>query len=300
MKKLAFTIGDPSGVGGEIIAKWIEKNPEKCGKVEVLAHGAFLQTLPDFVSKCEIKSAANFELGKPSVEGAQLALDALFCAADGAKSGKYSAVITSPVSKFWMKRVYPEFVGQTEFFETQWGGVPVMCFAGEKMIVSLATWHIPLCEVPSAISQENIARAIESAAILARKIRGVESPKIAVCGLNPHAGEGGILGREEIEIINPTVEKLLKKYPNLSYALPPDTVFNRHLKGEFDAVVAMYHDQGLAPLKSIDFDTAVNISMGLNHIRTSPDHGTAFDIAGKGIASENSFASAVNIAELLA
>ena len=127
-------------------------------------------------------------------------------------------------------------------------------------------------------------------------LREKQTPKIAVCGLNPHAGENGILGSEEIEIINPALNELRKKYPNISSALPPDTVFMRALKGEFDGIVSMYHDQGLAPLKALEFDSAVNVSMGLEFVRTSPDHGTGFDIAGKNIASCKSFAAAVNVA----
>jgi 4-hydroxythreonine-4-phosphate dehydrogenase len=121
-------------------------------------------------------------------------------------------------------------------------------------------------------------------------------PRIGVCGLNPHAGEGGILGREEIELINPTLEKLRADFPGLSLCEPGDTLFARQLRGEFDVVVALYHDQGLAPLKVIDFDEAVNVTLGLPHVRTSPDHGTAFGIAGKGSARATSFTNAVNVA----
>jgi 4-hydroxythreonine-4-phosphate dehydrogenase len=121
-------------------------------------------------------------------------------------------------------------------------------------------------------------------------------PRIGVCGLNPHAGEGGILGREEIELINPVLEKLRASFPGLSLCEPGDTLFARQLRGEFDVVVALYHDQGLAPLKVIDFDEAVNVTLGLPHVRTSPDHGTAFGIAGKGIARATSFTNAVTVA----
>lgn len=296
MKKLAITVGDPSSVGCEIIKKWIEKNPQLASGTEVIGHRSFLKTLPEFVSKKSVNDTAVFTAGVPEVEGAKVALDALEAAAKGCKDGEYCAVVTAPVSKICMKNVMPDFVGQTEFFESRWGGNAVMCFWGAHMIVSLVTWHIALSKVPSAINFENIARAAKSAEFLARKLCLKSSPKIAMCGLNPHAGEGGILGTEELEIINPAVEILKGEIPNLSLALPPDTVFNRIIKGEFDAAVAMYHDQGLAPLKSVDFDNAVNISMGLNFVRTSPDHGTGFDIAGKGIASEKSFASAVDVA----
>ena len=300
MKKLALTVGDPCGVGPEIIKKWLEKNPEKLGEVALVGHGEFLDSLPECLEKVCVSRGEIFEPGKPSYKGAKVAFDALCEAAQGCRDGRFAGVVTAPVSKIWMVKVDPHFVGQTEFFESRWGGEAVMCFAGEKLIVSLVTWHIPLAMVPSSINAENLRRAVESAEILARKIRGAESPRIAVCGLNPHAGEGGILGREEIEVINPALEKLRAKIPNLSEALPPDTVFNRVILGQFDAAVSMYHDQGLGPLKSVDFDNAVNISMGLRHVRTSPDHGTGFDIAGRGIADEKSFARAVELARKLA
>lgn len=296
MKKLALTVGDPCGVGPEIIEKWISKNPDSLSRIAVFAHGEFLDRLPDSVEKHCIARGEFFEPGKPSYKGAKLAFDALTEAADACKKGVCDAVVTAPVSKIWMVKVDPNFVGQTEFFESRWGGKAVMCFSGEHLIVSLVTWHIALSEVPRSINDANLTLAVESAVKLASKLKGVDEPRIAVCGLNPHAGEGGILGREEIDIINPTLENLKTRFPNLSLALPPDTVFNRVMCGQFDAAVSMYHDQGLGPLKSVDFDNAVNISMGLRYVRTSPDHGTGFDIAGRGIASERSFGSAVDVA----
>ena len=300
MKKIALTIGDPSGIGPEIIKDWAESHPKDAENVEVLAHAKFLDTLPDYIGKFEIKTNAEFNPGRPCKSGAKLALDAMSCAAEGCLEGRYSSVATAPVSKICMAEVCPNFIGQTEFFQEKWGGNAVMSFVGSKMIVALATWHIPLKDVPRSISKENIARAVECAEILARKVREKPVPDIALCGLNPHAGEDGLLGSEERDVINPIAEILRKKYSGLSLALPPDTVFNRMLRGEFDAAVAMYHDQGLAPLKAVDFDNAVNVSMGLKFIRTSPDHGTAFGIAGKGQADCKSLASAISLAKKLA
>ena len=296
MKKLALTIGDPCGVGPEIIEKWISKNPVAASDVVVFAHSEFLNRLPDSVGKVSVGSGVVFEPGNPSHKGAKLAFDALTEAAEACKKGLCSAVVTAPVSKIWMKGVDPNFVGQTEFFESRWGGNAVMCFSGAHLILSLVTWHIALSEVPTSINESNLTRAVDAAATLASKLRGVAEPRIAICGLNPHAGEGGILGREEIDVINPVLKKLRGNFPNLSMALPPDTVFNRVILGQFDAAVSMYHDQGLGPLKSVDFDNAVNISMGLRYIRTSPDHGTGFDIAGSGVASEKSLGSAIDVA----
>lgn len=297
-KKLAITIGDTAGVGAEVILKWATENPHLHDVVEVIAHKDFLDKLPDSISKVKV-GADDYKAvaGSPDAEGAKIAFDALELSAKGCKDGKYRAVITAPISKFQMKKVGFDFAGQTEFFADRWGGTPVMAFAGKKLLLSLVTWHEPLRDVPNSIDEAKITRAVESANELAKKIRNVENPRIAVCGLNPHAGEDGILGTEERDVIDPILDKLrAEKYPNLSKALPPDTVFERTLKGEFDSIVSMYHDQGLAPLKALEFDCAVNVSMNLKFLRTSPDHGTGFSIAGKGIASANSFASAVELA----
>ncbi len=295
MKKLAITIGDPSGVGPEIILKWANENPQPAKNCEVIGNARLLDLLPSYIGKREISSEV-FTFGKPCEKGAILAHNALEEAAKGCKNGEYCAVITAPVSKAQMVKAGYNFVGQTEFFESQWKGRAVMCFAGEKILLALATWHIPLSEVSKAVSFDKIQRAAACLNEMCKILRGKQNPKIAVCGLNPHAGENGILGCEEIETINPALDELRKKYPNISAALPPDTVFMRALKGEFDGIVSMYHDQGLAPLKALEFDSAVNVSMGLEFVRTSPDHGTGFDIAGKNIASCKSFAAAVDIA----
>lgn len=295
--KIAITIGDPAGVGAEVILKWAREHPELHDKVEVIAHAKFLEKLPADISKRAVGNP-DFEAvaGIPSEEGCRVAFESLEAAAVGCSDGLYRAVATAPISKFEMRKVGFNFAGQTEFFADRWHGTPIMAFAGKRLIVSLVTWHEPLRAVPDSIDEAKIARAVEAACELARKSRGIEHPRIAVCGLNPHAGEDGILGFEEIETINPVLDRLRAKYPNLSKALPPDTVFERVLKGEFDCAVSMYHDQGLAPLKALEFDNAVNVSMNLKYVRTSPDHGTGYSIAGKGIASSNSFAAAVELA----
>ena len=298
-KKLAITIGDPAGVGAEIIRTWAEKNPGIISRAEVIAHASFLDTLPDSIGKRKVgDSGYKARAGFPDSSGAVVAFEALEAAAAGCVEGRYFAVTTAPVSKAEMKKVGFNFAGQTEFFADRWGGNPVMAFAGEHFLLSLVTWHEPLRVVPDSITAEKIARAVESARIIASRAKGIQYPRIAVCALNPHAGENGILGLEEIESINPVLDALRadERYRNLSSALPPDTVFERAIKGEFDSIVSMYHDQGLAPLKAIDFDNAVNISMNLPFVRTSPDHGTGFGIAGRGIASANSFECAVNLA----
>jgi len=173
-----------------------------------------------------------------------------------------------------------------------------MAFAGGRLTVGLATWHIPLHTVATTLTSEDVRRTV-LALITLRKKLGDDRPRIAVCGLNPHAGEGGLLGTEDDALIQPAVERLRAEGHDVSGPWPGDTVFHRHLQGDFDAVAAIYHDQGLAPLKTVDFATSANLSLGLKHVRTSPDHGTAYELAGTGRADRGSFDSAVRLARLL-
>jgi len=297
--KLAFTCGDPAGVGPEIIAMWLAANPDEAASVAVIGPALWLRSLDTVAEKISVgldEFAAT--LGRPNGEGSLVAWAAMERAAQGCKTGEFSGVVTGPVSKGELARIGYAFPGQTEFFAARWGGDPVMCFCGGKLRVALATWHVPLNRVSSLLNAELLRRTVVAAVQLA-KAEGIDAPRIAVCGLNPHAGEDGILGREEIELINPALDKIRPDYPGLSSCLPGDTLFMRQLRGEFDVIVALYHDQGLAPLKAVDFDEAVNVTLGLPFVRTSPDHGTAFSIAGQGKASPRSFANAVNVARRL-
>jgi 4-hydroxythreonine-4-phosphate dehydrogenase len=297
--KLAFTCGDPAGVGPEIIAAWLAAHPVDARDVAVIGPARWLATLESAAEKIPVGleefSAA---LGSPSGEGALVAWAAMERAAAGSWTGEFCGVVTGPVSKGELARIGYEFPGQTEFFAARWGGEPVMAFCGGRLRVVLATWHIPLNEVPQALGPQLLRRTVAAADMLARS-EGIAQPRIGVCGLNPHAGEGGLLGDEEIDLLNPTLAKLRADYPGLSQCEPGDTLFARSLRGEFDVVIALYHDQGLAPLKVIDFDESVNVTLGLPHVRTSPDHGTAFGIAGKGVARATSFANAVAVARRL-
>lgn len=298
MAPLAITCGDPAGVGPEIISAWLAAHP--AADVAVIGPARWLATLPSGGTRIAV-GAADFAAvpGKPDDAGARVAWDAMVRAAAGARSGEFSAVVTGPVSKERLAAVGYPFPGQTEFFADRWGGEPVMCFCGGRLKVALATWHIPLCEVPQALGPQLLHRTVAAADQLARA-EGVTAPRIGVCGLNPHAGEGGLLGAEEKDFLDPALVKLQAEFPGLSLCQPADTLFARALRGEFDVVVALYHDQGLAPLKVIDFDAAVNVTLGLPFVRTSPDHGTAFGIAGQGKASPTSFANAVAVARRLA
>jgi 4-hydroxythreonine-4-phosphate dehydrogenase len=272
--------------------------------VEIHGPARWLAALPHagFFNACPA-GAPNYvaQLGRPDDEGSRVADSALRAAAESVRRGRVNGVVTGPVAKNRMARVGWMFPGQTEFFASAWGGEPVMAFAGGRLRVVLATWHIPFAAVPGALSREVLARAVEAANELcaADGLGRNAVPRVAVCGLNPHAGEDGLLGSDERDRIDPILDELRVSNPGLTRALPGDTVFGRQLRGEFDAVIALYHDQGLAPLKTLEFDLAVNVTLGLPHVRTSPDHGTGFDIAGRGIASATSFANAVRIARAL-
>ncbi len=299
--RLALTCGDPAGIGPEIIARWLDANPAQAATVAVIGHGAWLKTLaakfPKLTTHAVGDELALPPTGQPSLDGARIALAAMTRAAAGTRSGEFSGVVSGPVSKSWLQKIGFTFPGQTEFFAAAWGGEPTMAFCGGRLRVVLATWHIPLAAVPAALTPAVMRRAVESAAALAGKLNA----RIGVCGLNPHAGEDGLLGTEERDTLDPLLDVLRQTYPGLSRCLPSDTVFVRALRGEFDVVIALYHDQGLAPLKALEFDQAVNVTLGLPFVRTSPDHGTAYDLAGKGTASYRSFSRAVEIAhELIA
>jgi len=297
--RLAFTCGDPAGVGPEIIAAWLAEHPGEARDVAVVGPERWLETLDPAVEKIAV-GAGGFaaEPGRPGPEGARVAWAAMERAAAGCRDGVFSGVVTGPVSKAELSKVGYAFPGQTEFFAARWGGEPVMAFCGGRLRVVLATWHVPLHEVPKRLGPHLLRRTVIAADALARS-EGVAAPRIGVCGLNPHAGEGGLLGREERDLIDPVLDHLRPEFPGLSSCQPGDTLFARMLRGEFDVVIAQYHDQGLAPLKAIDFDEAVNVTLGLPHVRTSPDHGTAFGLAGQGRARGTSFAHAVTVARRL-
>jgi 4-hydroxythreonine-4-phosphate dehydrogenase len=297
--KLAFTCGDPAGVGPEIIAAWLAAHPAEASDVAVIGPARWLESLPAGAQKISV-GLEDFTAapGQPDGDGALVAWAAMERAADGCRNGEFSGVVTGPVSKERLARIGYSFPGQTEFFAERWGGHPVMAFCGGRLRIVLATWHVPLVHVAQLLGPHLLQRAVNAATTLCRA-EGIAAPRIGVCGLNPHAGEGGLIGHEEVHLLNPTLDKLRGEFPGLSRCEPGDTLFARALRGEFDVVVALYHDQGLAPLKVIDFDEAVNVTLGLPHVRTSPDHGTAFGIAGKGVARGTSFANAVTVARRL-
>jgi len=288
--RIGITLGDCAGIGPEIVRAALSSR-----SLAAAAEYVVVGKCPDCL------------LGVPSLETGRAAAAALEEAVTLARCGELDAVVTGPVHKAQMYEAGFEFPGQTEFFAERCGVKNfAMCLTGGKITVALVTTHIPLREVPSALKQSEIVRV---GLLLADFLccRSKSSPRIAVAGLNPHAGESGKIGREEIEIIAPAVTELSRSpitghrsQATFTGPLSPDTVFHRAIEGGFDAVLCMYHDQGLIPLKLHAFHNGVNVTLGLPFPRTSPDHGTAFEIAGKGIARPDSMIAAINLAAELA
>lgn len=287
-KRIGITLGDPAGIGPEIVRTALDS-----GK------------LPEADYRL-LGEADACSLGEPTPAGARLAQAALEEAACLALAGELDAVVTAPIHKSNMYAIGFEFPGQTEFFAARCGVKNfAMLLTGAGLTVALVTTHIPLGAVAKNLRTSEIVRV----GLLLRDflIRRGSASRIAVAGLNPHAGESGALGREEIDFIAPAIAELNRSSPvtthsSLSFSGPhsPDTVFHRAVEGEFDAVLCMYHDQGLIPLKLHAFHEGVNVTLGLPFPRTSPDHGTAFAIAGKGIARPDSLIAAVRLAAELA
>lgn len=280
MPRIIITLGDPAGVGPEVIDLALA-SPD-------LPAGFDFEILGD-------RGAGT--PGMPDSRSAAASLAALHEAVHRLKDGSADAVVTGPVSKEGLQALGFPFPGQTEFFADAFGVKDYgMLLNGETLSVGLATIHEPLARVPELLTQERIIRiGLLTAAFLRQ--RGILQPRIAVAGLNPHAGENGAFGTEESEIITPAILRLnATDQATFSGPAVPDAIFRDAAHGHYDAVLAMYHDQGLIPLKLLDFDTAVNVTLGLPRPRTSPDHGTAFSIAGKNLANPSSMLAAIRLA----
>ena len=281
---LGVTLGDPAGLGPELADQALRRLGKK-----------FRLRL--------IGSRKGIRAGSPTRAGADRARQALEESVRLLKLREIDAVVNGPVSKEWLARAGFRFPGQTEFYARRLGGktkAVTMCMVGPRLRVALATTHVSLRQAIAGLTTGVIVRAGLHLAELLKKM-GIARPRIAVCGLNPHAGEGGLFGKEDQRIVRPAVRKLRAR-SQLPFTGPEsaDTIFGRAVKGEFDGVVALYHDQGLIPAKLLDFDRTVNVTMGLPVVRCSPDHGTAFGLAGKGKARPDSMIEAVKLAARLA
>jgi 4-hydroxythreonine-4-phosphate dehydrogenase len=285
--RIGITLGDAAGIGPEIVLAALASEQLRDRADEFVVIGDYPECRP----------------GEPSEATARAAATALEQAAAAALNGELSGVVTGPIHKARMYDIGFAFPGQTEFFAARCGVEDyAMLLTGGGLTVALVTTHIPLRIVAEALTQQEIVRVgLLLSRFLTRRLQ--RPPRIAVAGLNPHAGESGAIGSEETEIIGPAVEELQASLGDRAFVngpFSPDTIFHRAVSGEWDGVLCMYHDQGLIPLKLHAFHDGVNVTLGLPFPRTSPDHGTAFEIAGKGIARPDSMIAALKLAAELA
>lgn len=314
----AVSTGDPAGIGPEIICKSWEARKRAglspffaVGDASALAaqwDGPIRQIddpakavdlFDEALPVMQVLECGPITPGQPTADGAQCAYQSLEAAVGLARSGNAGAVVTGPVSKAQLYAVGFTHPGQTEFIAERCGvgrHNAIMMLAGPDLRVVPMTTHIALRDVPAALSIKLIIDRVHATARGLTRNFGIEHPRIALAGFNPHAGEGGKMGREEEEFFIPAVQQLLADGCNVTGPLPADTMFHAAARAEYDAAVCAYHDQALVPLKTLYFDEAVNLTLGLPIVRTSPDHGTAFAIAGKGIARPQSMIAAIRMA----
>ena len=312
-----MSLGDPAGIGAEVVAKSWERRREEGlppffavgdvsaveavwkGPIAVIGEPAGVFDHFDHALPLIRVAGGETIPGRPTLEGARNALDSLEFAVGLTRSGAAAAVVTGPVSKTQLYAIGFSHPGQTEFVAERCGvstDSVAMMLAGPTLKVVPVTGHIGLAQVPSALT---IERIVSKGRALIRGLQrqfGIENPRIGVAGLNPHAGENGALGREEIDLIQPAMERLAEEGYDLVGPMPPDIMFRPQQRAQYDAALCMYHDQALIPLKTLHFDEGINITLGLPIVRTSPDHGTAFDIAGKDQADPGAMIAAIRIA----
>jgi 4-hydroxythreonine-4-phosphate dehydrogenase len=324
MKPLAVSMGDPAGIGLELAARvWAERNgappfffvgdPDALERASAqlgLAKPA-LNVIDDTaklgggeaLDVLHVPLAMQETPGEPDPVNADATIAAIEQGVAAVRSGSASALVTLPIAKAVLHTADFGFPGHTEFIahlteKDAWPHArgPVMMLAGPTLKVALATIHTPLAKVPAALTRDRIAATLQVVGEALKRDFGVEKPRIALCGLNPHAGEDGHIGREEIDVINPAAAMLRAQGWDVTDARSADALFSEDARKTYDAAIALYHDQGLIPIKTLHFWDAVNVTLGLPIIRTSPDHGTGFDIAGEGKARADSFRAALKLA----
>ena len=303
---IGITMGDPNGIGPEVILKSVQSEQvlSICEPVIYGSHAVFRKAEAEFeISlKCRIDDKGRFgdlivNEGSVDKKAGESSLFYIEEAVKDAIDKKIDAVVTAPISKESTHQAGSVYPGHTEMLKDLTGaGKAVMLFEGGPFKVALVTIHTAISEVPVLITRRTVLDTLRVCNTDLEEKYGIKSPSIAVCGLNPHAGEAGAFGKEEIEEIIPAIKEAVSDGMNVSGPYPADTLFYNANKGEFDLVIAMYHDQGLIPFKMLAFDTGVNVSLGLPIVRTSPDHGTAFDIAWKGDANPGSMIEAIKAA----
>ncbi|MCX8084529.1 MAG: 4-hydroxythreonine-4-phosphate dehydrogenase PdxA [Calditerrivibrio sp.] len=300
--KILITMGDPSGVGPEIIWKLFKNHDLSNYNIKVVGYRQAFKDFscldfeivePDYIIKDD------FIIGRVNPLSGLAAMKSIEFAVGLILSGEADALVTAPINKKSIQLAGYLFPGHTEYLAYLTGAKEYsMMLVGDRIKTVLVTTHLPLKDVPLKIDIDGVYRAIKNAH-LSGKFFGNEKPHIAVCGLNPHAGDDGALGDEELDVIKPAIQKALDACIDVSGPYPADSLFAKMLKGFCDIAVVMYHDQGLIPVKMESFGSAVNVTLNLPIIRTSVDHGTAFDIAGKNLASESSLLRAIRVADFM-
>ncbi len=307
---VGISMGDPSGIGPEVLASALGWSDVRRGLVPVIFGDASLARLPAFeemesttpealgrVSKPTLVVVSRLapkdrKPGKPTPEGGRAQYDYVQAAIAAARASKVDAICTAPVSKEQISRAGIPFMGHTEVLAAAFGVEVLMLMHGPRIRVALATNHLPIRELPGALNQEKLVRQLRLLSSALTPLLG-KTPRLGVCGLNPHAGEGGLLGREEVEIIAPAIAEARAGGVDCHGPLAADGLFAKVDRMPYDAVLAMFHDQGLVVAKAVDFERTVNVTLGLPVPRTSPDHGVAYDLAGKNGASAIPMATAL-------
>lgn len=317
---VGISVGDIHGIGIEIIIDAFTQSNllEKCIPIIFCPHQIFIDYLKlinsinydiSFIksfnditeNKINVFQTEEFqhkvELGKPSIDSALIAYKSLEISSAYLKNQMIDSLVTAPIDKYQIRKSAPNFIGHTEYLENQFEGKSLMVMLSEKMKIAFITGHIPLNEVSKNIKEDKIINKTIQLNNSLKKDFKISNPKIAVLGLNPHAGENDMLGIEESTIISPAIKHLQTK-ENIVAEGPfsADSFFTEEKLSKYDGIIAMYHDQGLIPFKGLSFSNGVNYTAGLNKIRTSPVHGVAYDISGKNTANSNSFIAAVNAA----
>ncbi|MCB9207542.1 MAG: 4-hydroxythreonine-4-phosphate dehydrogenase PdxA [Ignavibacteriales bacterium] len=319
MKTFAFTCGDINGIGPEIVLKTINKisSQKNIRIVFICPINVFKQTLNLIHAKFSYHYSKEFlfdqgnpnsvliydfgtaklQYGKETANSGRISYQSIITACKLAKEKKVDAIVTAPISKFAFQKAKIRFPGHTELLAEYFGVKNyAMMFVSKKMKAGLITIHIPIKEISEKLTKSKLENTIDVIMQSLRKDFGIENPKVALLGLNPHSGENGKIGKEEIELLNPVIKRYSKF---LNGPFVPDAFFGNHLYRNFDCTIGIYHDQILIPFKLMNFDKGVNFTAGLRIVRTSPDHGTAYDIAGKGIANAQSTIEAFNFAKLI-
>jgi 4-hydroxythreonine-4-phosphate dehydrogenase len=315
---VGISIGDLNGIGSEVVLKTFEDSrmlelctPVIFANVKVLSlvkktfeststlHGIdhLNQILPGKINVLNVwKESVDLKFGVSDDLVGKYAIDSFVAATKALKDGLVDVLVTAPINKFSIQSEDFNFPGHTDYLNKELEGNALMLMVQDKLRVGLLTDHVPINEVAKHLTQNLIIQKIETIKNALVQDFGIRRPKIAVLGINPHSGDNGVIGKEEIEIMKPTIESMYEKGTMVFGPFSADGFFGSAQHESYDAIVAAYHDQGLIPFKTLSFGKGVNFTAGLNKIRTSPDHGTAFDIAGKGIADHNSFKEAVYLA----